>query len=100
MVLLNAVAVFQREADEAVQERQEEKSVRHKNRARTGGVIVTLRDRFIFAVLCGKPKFSKMELDRVIRSMARETSPVRTGRSFPRNFKPNFVANHNLKSCL
>ena len=100
MVLLNTVAVFQREADEAVLQRQENKTVKHKNRARTSGIIVTLRDRFIFAVLCGKPKFTQMEMKRVITSMAREVSPVRLGRSYPRNFKPAFAANHNLKSHL
>ena len=100
MVMLISTAVFQREADQVVQERQEEKNVKHKNRARTSGIIVTLRDEFIFAVLCGKPLFAKSEMDRIIRAMARQTSPVRSGRSFPRNFKPAYKANHNLKSHL
>lgn len=61
MVLLNAVAVFQREADEAVVERQKNKSLKHKNRAKTSDLIITLRDRFIFAVLCGNPMFTETE---------------------------------------
>ena len=100
MVLLNSVAVFQKEADKEVQKRQKVKPLKHKNRARTSGLIVTLRDRFIFAALCGKAKFTAMEMERVIKAMAREISPVRPGRSFPRNFKPAFAANHNLKSHL
>ena len=100
MVLLNAVAVVQKEADAAVQERQKSKSVKHQNRARTSGVIVTLRDRFIFAVLSGKKRFMSLEMKRVIKAMAREVSPVRPGRSYPRNFKQNYFANHNLKSHL
>jgi hypothetical protein len=100
MVLLNSVAVFQREADKAVQERQEGQSVKHVNRARTSGLIVTLRDRFIFAVLSGCPMFTPMEMERVIKMMAREVSPVRPDRSYPRHFKPAFNANHNLKSHL
>ena len=100
MVLLNSVAVFQREADQAVKERQKDKTIKHENRARTSGLIITLRDRFIFAALCGHPMLSALEMDDVIRTMAREVSPVRPGRSFPRSFKPNFVANHNLKSHL
>jgi len=100
MVLLNSVAVVQKEADAAVQERQESISAKHKTRARTSGVIVTLRDRFIFAVLSGNPMFTALEMKHVILTMAREVSPVRPGRSFPRVFKPAFVANHNLKSTL
>jgi hypothetical protein len=100
MVLLNSVAVFQREANHAVQERQQDKSVKHTNRARTSGLIVTLRDRFIFAVLSGNPLFSNVEMEQIIRAMAREVSPVRPGRSFPRYAKPLYKANHNLKSHL
>jgi hypothetical protein len=100
MVLLNAVAVFQREADEAVHARQKGKSVKHLNQARTSDLIVTLRDRFIFASLSADSKFLDIEMENVIRTMARVVSPVRPGRSFPRNFKPRFVANHNLKSHL
>jgi len=100
MVLLNSVAVFQREADEAVRERQKGKQLKHINQARTSDLIITLRDRFIFAVLSGNPMLSSVEMEYVIRTMARVVSPVRPGRSFPRNFKPRFVANHNLKSHL
>jgi hypothetical protein len=100
MVLLNSVAVFQSDADKAVQERQKTKTIKHKNRARTSGLIVTLRDRFIFAVLCGNPMFTPMEMECVIQAMAREVSPIRPDRSFPRRFKPALVVNHNLKSHL
>ena len=100
MVMLNAVSVFQKEADDVVRKRQKSKSVKHENRARTSGLIVTLRDRFIFAVLCGKLAFSDREMMRVIKTMAREVSPVRPGRSFPREFKPVYAVNHNLKSAL
>ncbi len=99
MAVLNAVAVFQQNADEVVNERQRP-TAKHKMRARTTGIIITLRDRFIFAVLCGKRKFADREIANVLRAMAREVSPVRPGRSYPRNFKPAFSANHNLKSVL
>jgi hypothetical protein len=99
MALLNAVAVFQAEADEVVSQRQDS-NAKHRARARTGGIIVTLRDRFIFATLCGNPEFTGPEMEAAIRDMTREVSPIRPGRSFPRNFKPAFIANHNLKSCL
>jgi hypothetical protein len=100
MVLLNSVAVFQKQADEVVQERQKTKSVKYVSRARTSGLIVTLRDRFIFAALCGNPMFTPQEMERVIKIMAREVSPIRPNRSFPRHFKPNLNVNHNLKSHL
>lgn len=100
MVLLNSVSVVQKEADAAVQERQASKSVKHPTRARTSGLIITLRDRFIFAVLSGNPMFTAQEMKHIIETMAREVSPIRPGRSYPRNFKPVFAANHNLKSHL
>jgi hypothetical protein len=100
MVLLNSVAVFQHEADVAVVERQKDKSPKHENRARTSDLIVTLRNRFIFAALCGHPALTKWEMDDVIKTLARSVSPVRPGRSFPRNFKPFYSVNHNLKSHL
>jgi hypothetical protein len=100
MVLLNSVAVFQHDADELVGHRHENKPLKHSYHARTSGLIVTLRDEFIFAVLSGNPMFSALEMERIIYAMAREVSPVRPGRAFPRIFKPAFKANHNLKSHL
>jgi hypothetical protein len=100
MVLLNAVSVFQREADQAVRERQKDKNVKHDNRARTSDLIITLRDRFIFAVLCGHPSIAGLEMDDVIKTLARVVSPLRPLRSFPRCFKPVYNANLNLKSHL
>jgi hypothetical protein len=99
MVLMNTVAVFQAEADEAVLERQKGKT-EQVNHARTSDLIVTLRDRFVFAVLCGDPMFTDAEMTSVITTMARVVSPVRPNRSFERDFKPVFNANHNLKSTL
>jgi len=100
MVLLNSVAVFQREADATVAKRQKDKRLRHQNRARTSDLIVTLRDKFVFAVLCGSPMFSVFEMERIIKTMARAVSPVRPGRAFPRLNKPFLVANSNLQSHL
>jgi len=100
MVLLNSVAVFQQDADEVVADRHKDKLLKHSYKARTSGLIVTLRDEFIFAVLSGNPVFSASEMKRIISTMAREVSPIRPNRSFPRNFKPKFKANHNLKSHL
>ena len=100
MVLLNAVAVFQQDADEVIQLRQQGKYIKHLNRTRTSDLIITLRDRFIFAVLRGKPMFCAAEMDDVIRIMARSISPVRSGRHFDRVFRPFNANNHNLKSRL
>jgi len=100
MVLMQGVAVFQQNADEAVQKRQESKPVKHVNRARTSDLIVTLRDRFIFAVLCGRSMFCASEMEAVINTMARTVSPIRPGRSFPRPFRPMDAVRMNLKSTL
>lgn len=100
MVLLISVAVFQRQADQEIQQRQQNKAVKHTNRARTSDLIITLRDRFIFAVLCGRPLLGAWEMQRVIKAMARAVSPVRPGRAFPRSPKPRLNVAHNLKSLL
>ena len=100
MVLLNSVAVFQRDADTVLKIRHKDKPLKHTYRARTSGLIVTLRDEFIFAVLSGNPIFTSSEMERIVNTMARELSPFRPDRTFPRNFKPMFKANHNLKSYL
>jgi hypothetical protein len=100
MVLLNVVSVFQKEADAAVAERQAGKYPKYQNRARTSDLIVSLRDRFVFAVLFADPMFCGLEIERIICSMARSVSPVRPGRSFARCPKPFLNFNLNLKSHL
>ncbi len=100
MVLLNSVAVFQHEANKEVLTRQKDKNPKHRYLARTSDLIITLRDRFIFAALCGHPLLTAWEMDDVIRSLARVVSPIRPQRSFPRNFKPFYKVNHSLKSHL
>lgn len=49
MVLLNAVAVFQNEADSTAIGEQKEKSPTYENRASTSEIVVTLRNHFISA---------------------------------------------------
>jgi hypothetical protein len=102
MVLLNSVAVFQREADAAVLKRQEHSSkpVKHVNRARTSDLIITLRDRFIFAGLCGHPILADAEMKTVIKTISRSVSSVRPGRSFQRHPAPCQRCDSNLKSHL
>ena len=100
MVLLNAVTVFQHDADEAVKERQQYKNIKYVNRARTSDIIITLRDQFIFAVLCGHPTLCVKDMDAIIKTMARAVSPIRPGRIYKRVFRPVNAANQNLKSHL
>jgi len=100
MVILNAAAVFQKEADQAVAERHKSLPVKHSYRARTSDLIVTLRDRLVFATLCGHPSLADWELGNIMRELSRAVSPVRPGRSFPRIHRPFAAASQNLKSCL
>jgi len=100
MVLMNSVAVFQQAADNQIQDRQKKKDLKHPYRARTSDLIITLRDRFIFAVLCGIPDFTKLEMPSIIKTMARTVSPLRPDRSFHRRFHRSLDANLNLLSCL
>jgi len=100
MVLLNVAAVFQNEADEAIAQRHKGKPVKHVYRARTSDLIVTLRDRLIFASLCGHPKLTNWELANIMRELSRAVSPRRPGRHFPRRPRPLAAARFNLKSVL
>ena len=97
---MNAVAVFQQAADNQVQDRQKGKGLKHPYRARTSDLIITLRDRYIFAVLCEVPAVTKLEIPSIINTIARTVSPVRPGRSFERHLNRSLAANLNLKSCL
>ena len=100
MVLLNSLAVFQAEANMTLTKRQAHKSLKHRSRARTSDLIITLRDRFIFAALCANSMFCDSEMERIIKTMARSVSPIRPGRAFPRRHKPFIFTNLNLKSHL
>ena len=100
MALLNVAATFQKEADEEVAKRHEGKQLKHSYRARNSDLIVTLRDRFIFASLCGNPAITDREYDDIMRLLAASISPVRPARSFPRVIRPFAATNHFLKSRL
>jgi len=100
IVLLNMARIFQKEADAAVQKRQNDCAGKHVNRARTSALIVTLRDRFIFATLSGNSHLAACELEALFDDLSRVLSPIRPGRTFPRNFKAASPAKHNLKDLL
>jgi len=99
MVLLNAVAVFQAEADQLVSQRAAPDD-KHQYRARTSDLIISLRDRFIFAVFCSDNEFAIAEIENVITTMARSVSAIRPDRSFPRIHRPFSRVEANLKSHL
>jgi len=100
LVLLVNVAIVQKEADEAVAKRQKDKQVKHSYRARTTDIIVSLRDRLVFATLCGQPALACLALDGIFLELSRAVSPVRPDRHYPRVPKPCAAANQNLKSVL
>jgi hypothetical protein len=100
MALLNVAATFQKEADEELAKRHEGKLLKHSYRARNSDLIVTLRDRFIFASLCGNRSITDREYGVIMRQLASSVSPLRPGRSFPRAKRPFASANHFLKSRL
>jgi hypothetical protein len=100
MVLINVAATFQKEADEVIAERHKGKQLKHSYRARGSDLIVTLRDRFIFASLCGRPAITDREYDFIMRQLSRAVSPVRPGRSYSRKKKSTPATNHHLKSRL
>jgi len=100
MVIFNCVAVFQNEADEAIAARHEKEHTKHRYRTRTSDLIITLRDRFIFATLCGHPSLIPIELEDIAKTLCRAVSPIRPGRHYKRVFRWQNTNNHNLKSRL
>jgi hypothetical protein len=100
MLLMNCVAVFQREADEEVQNAHESKENKHSYRAKTSDLVVTLRDKFIFSILRPDRDPDTFETDELIKRIVRSVSPVRPGRSFPRSHHPVIPCNLQLKSHL
>lgn len=90
LILLINTAIAQKEADEAVAERHKAKNNKHSYRAATTKIIVALRDRLIFAALCGHPDLAALALEDILFELSRAVSPVRPGRAFPRN--PNAVS--------
>lgn len=100
MVLMNTVAVFERAATDSLKKRQWGKNLKHVYKIRCSDLIVTLRDEFIFAVLHPDATFTSAEIDRIVPTLARAVSAIRSGRSFPRPFKHSRAANQHLKSHL
>ena len=100
MLLLNSVAIFQNEADYAVNERQKGKSLMHEYRARTSDLIITLRDCAVFTALYAHSMLTELAIGKIIKIMARSLSSIRPGRSFPRIFKPYFNVKFNNLSHL
>ena len=100
LLLLNVAATFQKEADQEVAKRHEGKPVKHIYHTRTTDLIITLRDRLIFARLCGHLSLAQWETDNIFGELSRAISPVRPHRHFPRVKRPFANARQNLKSVL
>jgi len=100
MFLINAVAVFNAEADEKVQQSRKGKQNKHVYKPRTSDLIVTLRDRFIFAVLHDKGLIRDFVIAQLIKTIARSVTPIRKERHFPRSPAPSHRTFSNLKSTL
>ena len=100
LVLLINTAIAQQEADRDVAERHKSKNNKHFYRAATTKIVVALRDRLVFATLCGYPELAAIALEDILDELSRAVSPLRPGRSYPRKPKLYAAANHNLKSRL
>jgi len=100
MILLVNTAIAQKEADHEVSLRHQHKNNKHSYRAATTKIVVALRDRLVFATLCGRPQLAALALEDILHELARAVSPLRPGRSYPRKPRLYAAANHNLKSRL
>jgi len=100
LVLLINTAIAQKEADENVAERHERKDNKHFYRASTSKIIVALRDRLVFATLCGHPQLAALAIEDILFELARAVSPRRPDRRYLRNPRPFLKVRHNIKSML
>jgi hypothetical protein len=100
MVLLINTAIAQQEADREVAGRHKAKNNKHSYRAATTKIVVALRDRLVFATLCGYPDLAAIALEDILDELSRAVSPLRPGRSYPRKPRLYAAANLNLKSRL
>jgi len=107
LVLLINTAIAQKEADEEVAQRHNSKNNKHFYRASTTKIVIALRlpqetlaARLVFAALCGHPELAALALEDILFDLARAVSPLRPGRSYPRNPRPFLKVRHNLKSHL
>lgn len=100
MVLMIAVAVFQKAADKQIGETQSTKSNKHTYKAKTSDLVVTLRNRFIFHTFMQNNIKVTDAIQDIVDTVAYSKSPVRPGRAFPRRHNLSLASNDNLKSHL
>lgn len=100
MVLMNSVAVFQKQANKAISEKQNFRKRKYEYKVRTSDLVVTLRDRFIFTCLHSNKFLSLKRMNSVIQTLSLSVSPVRPDRSFPRPIDNRSKFNLFLKSHL
>ena len=91
---------FQKEADEAVTEKHKNKPVKHACKAKTSDLVITLRDRFIFACIRRNRIIGNKQMEKIIKILSSSVSPIRPDRSFPRRPAHRKKFNLFLKSHL
>lgn len=99
MVLMIAVAVFQRDADKMIEIRQKHKNNKHIYKAKTSDLVVNLRNHFIFSVFRQDPDCMDI-LQNIIELCAYSVSAVQPHRHSPRTFSQHSNPHDNLKSRL
>ncbi len=100
MVLMVSIAVFQKEANDKIENDQKRKSNKYRYQVSIGDLAVTLRDQFVFEVLRKNKLLSIFKIKKIIATLAYSKSPVRPERSFPRNKNRNISFNLYRKSHL
>jgi len=99
MVLMVAVAVFQRDADKMAEIKRKGKGNKHVYKARTSDLVVNMRNNFIFSVFRNDANCMN-RLDDLIELCAYSVSAVQPGRHFLRVFTNSSNRHDNRKSLL
>ena len=100
MVLINSIAVFQKEANEAIAKKHKYRHRKYEYKVKTSDLVVTLRERFVFACLRRNKILSRKQMESVINTLSLSVSPVRPDRSFPHRRDNRRRFNLFLKSHL
>lgn len=100
MILMIGIAVFEKPANESIQNSQQGKNNKLSYKVNTADLVVTLRNEFIFEVFRENKVLDDNFIKKIVSQLAYSKSPIRPGRSFPRHKGRSSSFNLNAKSHL
>uniref|UniRef100_UPI001CFC6994 transposase n=1 Tax=Metabacillus litoralis TaxID=152268 RepID=UPI001CFC6994 len=86
--LINMVALLKNEANEVIDQQDKEKKLKYKYKVNTNIIIGKLKDSMILLLLEKRSDVRKAMFHTMMNEMIKNKTPIRLGRSHPRNRKP------------